>query len=106
MLRESIIVKYAGVTSAVRTEDILYIESSNKKVIIHTRSNQVECYGKLSMFEDTSEFFRCHRCYIVNMKYVVRYSAAAIELSSGQRIFMSRRRYTEFDKAYMRFLAK
>ncbi len=105
MPRESIIVKYAGVTTNVKIADVLYIESSNKKVIIHTRTADVACYGKLAIFEDNNSLFRCHRCYIVNMRHVVRFSANTIDLINGQTALMSRRRYAEFAKAYERYLA-
>ncbi len=104
MARRSIIVKHAGVCYNVRIEDLLYIESSNKKVILHTRSRAIEYNGKMGMFEETTAFFRCHRCFIVNMKYVVSYSANAITLINGREILMSRRRYPVFVKAYMEFL--
>ena len=104
MARRSIIVKYAGVSYNVKIEDLLYVESSNKKVILHTRAKTIEYSGRMCMFEAIQPFFRCHRCYIVNMRHVVSYSANTIALINGREILMSRRRYPEFVEAYMEFL--
>lgn len=43
-------------------------------------------------------FYRCHRGYIVNMGY---YGKDSISLTNGETIYLSRRKYKEFVKAYM-----
>ncbi len=105
MARRSIIVKQAGVSYNIRIEDLLYVESSNKKVILHTRASTIEYSGRMGMFEAIQPFFRCHRCYIVNMKHVASYSANTIALINGGEILMSRRRYPEFVHSYAEYLS-
>ncbi len=105
MKRECIIVKHQGVSYTVMLDDILYIESSNKKVILHTRSHALAYCGQMGAFENIRPYFRCHRCYIVNMRHVASYSSKAIALVNGREILMSRRRYSAFERAYLEFLA-
>ncbi len=104
MARRSIIIKHQGVSYNVRIEDLLYVESSNKKVILHTRARAIEYSGRMGMFEALQPFFRCHRCYVVNMRHVVSYSANTIALINGREILMSRRRYPEFVHSYAEYL--
>jgi DNA-binding LytR/AlgR family response regulator len=104
--QEYVVVKLAGVTSAIPLSDILFVESRNKKIEIRTRGETVEYYGKIGEFEKKPHFFRCHRCYIVNMEHIARYSSNAITLSNGQEISLSRKMYPEFVKAYLEFVMK
>lgn len=63
--RKSVIIPY---------QDIIYLESDNKVVYIHTvRQGQVKVYGKLDSFEEQIKdegYLRCHQSYLVNMGYV------------------------------------
>lgn len=46
-----ILIKNSGVQQKLYIKDIYYIESANKKVIIHTSDGTFECYGKMDEFE-------------------------------------------------------
>lgn len=54
--------------------EILYMESDNKVVYIHTtRQGDVKVYGKLDSLEEQindNNFLRCHKSYLVNLGYV------------------------------------
>ena len=64
--RKSVIIPY---------KDIIYMESDNKVVYIHTTSQgDVKVYGKLDSFESQMKderYLRCHQSYLVNMGFVV-----------------------------------
>lgn len=55
-------------------KDIIYLESDNKVVYIHTTNQgDVKVYGKLDDFEGQIQdegFLRCHQSYLVNMGFV------------------------------------
>jgi len=89
----------------VLLNDILYIESDNKKVIVNTIEGTIDYYGKMQDLETSlgNSFFRCHRCYIVNMEHITRYNAATIWLKNGSTIFLAQKKYNEFVKAYLNF---
>lgn len=54
----------------IRLSDILFIETAGTahKVRIHEENRQLEFYGNLKDIQDklTSNFYRCHKSYIVN----------------------------------------
>ncbi len=56
------------------TREILYMESRSRKIYIHTIDRQqYTCYGRISALEQilrTSGFFRVHKSYLVNLRYI------------------------------------
>lgn len=88
--------------------DILYIESKAKKVEIHTARGKktIEIYASMDVLESQlgEEFYRCHRAYIVNMAYITEYDSESITLTNGDRIYLAKKKYGEFVKAYMWYL--
>ena len=83
--------------------DILYIESRAKKVEIHTVRQTVEIYGAMDELEGQlgDGFYRCHRAYIVNMDCITEYDSESITLTNGDRVYLTKKKYGEFVKAYM-----
>lgn len=49
-------------------------------------------------------FFRTHRCYFVNMKYIIEIEKNVITLTNGERVEISRRNVSNFNKCYMNYL--
>lgn len=101
MVQERIVVKHRDISYAVKIKDIFFVESNDKRVIIYTETGSLECAGQISDYEGLSGFFRCHRCYMVNMEHVVSYSANSVTLANNQMIHMSRRRRAAFAAAYL-----
>lgn len=83
--------------------EILYIESRAKKVEIHTERQNIEIYAAMDELEGQlgEEFYRCHRAYIVNMDRITEYDSESITLTSGDRVYLTKKKYGEFVKAYM-----
>ncbi len=51
-----------------------------------------------------STFYRCHRCYIVNMEKISAYSADNIQVTNGDNMLLARKKYFDFIKTYMRYV--
>lgn len=100
-----ILVKNSGVQQKVYIKDIYYIESANKKVIIHTREGILESYGKMEELERMigTSFYRCHRCYLVNMEMIVSYNADTIGVVNGDKLILAQKKYHDFIKHYMKY---
>ena len=47
-------------------------------------------------------FFRPHRAYLVNFKYVEKYDATTIYLEKGT-VLMAKQNYPDFVKKYMKY---
>ena len=84
--------------------DIIYIESEAKNLIIHKTNDTVRVAGFLEDAEKTFPkdiFARCHKSYIVNLKYVTEYSKMKVSLIDGTKISVSRSRKDDFEARYL-----
>ncbi|MDE7206835.1 MAG: LytTR family DNA-binding domain-containing protein [Lachnospiraceae bacterium] len=102
-----IAVKSGGVHTSVKVSDIVYAEVFNRKVVIHTTTEHIEYYGKLKSLEHElgGDFYRPHRSYLVNLKYVTKYDSSVIFLQTGQ-VMMAKQNYAGFVKAYMAYMKR
>ena len=100
-----ILVKSSRTQQKVYLKDIYYIESANKKVIIHTTTGTLESYGKMEELEQMtgSSFYRCHRCYLVNMEKIASYTADSIQITNGEKLILAQKKYVEFVRQYMKY---
>lgn len=82
-----------GVERVVRPQEILYLESDLRLVRVHLRDDVVEAYGKLSDLARMlpNRFVRCHQSFLVNLDYVAGLDAAALRLTDGSELPVSRR---------------
>ena len=99
-----VMINNGGVHTKVMIEDIVYAEVFNRKVVIHKLNDEIEYYGKMSDLEAVAgdSFFRPHRAYLVNFKYVEKYDATTIYLEKGTAL-MARQNYPDFVKKYMKY---
>ncbi len=101
----AIVVKRGGVSTRVLLEDIIYAEVFNRKVMLHTTGGDIEYYGKLTELSEQAgeNFYRTHRAYLVNLKYVEKYNATTIWLEKGS-VLVSKKHYAGFVRQYMQYI--
>ena len=89
----------------VKLSLLMYAEVYDRKTILHMKNENIEYYGQLSALEGLvgRDFYRVHRSYLVNMKYVERYTKVSVTLTGGDNIPIARREYDGFLKAYMKY---
>lgn len=101
-----IAVKSGGVSTKLALSEIMYAEVYDRILILHTISGKVEYRGKLSGFEKCTDetFFRTHRSYLINLRYLESYTSSQVKMDSGDTVILAKQRYSELVRAYMRFL--
>ena len=89
----------------INLSQLLYAEVYDRKTILHMKKENIEYYGQLSALEELvgKDFYRIHRSYLVNMKYVERYDRTSVTTLGGDNIPIARREYDSFLKAYMEY---
>ena len=99
-----VIVSNRGMHTKVKIDEIIYAEVFNRKVVIHKIDEEIEYYGKMSELEALvgESFFRSHRAYLINFKYVEKYDAKTIYMEKG-KVLMAKKNYPEFVKKYMKY---
>ena len=102
-----VLINNSGVHTKVILDEIVYAEVFNRKVVIHKLDGEIEYYGKMSDRESLAgdSFFRPHRAYLINFKYVEKYDATTIYLERGT-VLMAKQNYPEFVKKYMKYIQK
>lgn len=95
-----------GKTQVIFIRDILYCEVFNHQVRIHTVHGTYDYFGTLDMLETKLDerFFRCHRSFVVNMSCVAGQEKGVAILTNGEKIFISRRKQTDFIQRLLNFL--
>lgn len=108
------LVKRSDLRLCVKTSDgvhnigassIQYIEVLNHSLLYHTDKGEIEAYGKLDELENRlvgAGFFRCNRCYLVNMKHVSAIKNDTV-IIGGKSLKISRPRKKEFLIAFANF---
>ncbi len=90
----------------VSLADILYIESENVYVIIHTAHGNYRmrmALGKFSQQLDET-FFKVHRSFIVGLKYIKKITRTEITMTSGDVVPVSRGLYDDVHAALIKYL--
>ena len=106
MDNQSLTLMKSGKTQVIFIRDILYCEVFNHQVRIHTVHGTYDYFGTLDMLETKLDerFFRCHRSFVVNMSCVAGQEKGVAILTNGERIFISRRKQTDFIQRLLNFL--
>lgn len=99
-----IIVNNNGMHIKVRLDEIIYAEVFNRKVVIHKMNEKIEYYGKMSDLAALvgEGFYRTHRAYLVNFRYVEKYDATTVYMEKGTAL-MAKKNYPDFVKKYMKY---
>ncbi len=87
--------------------EIMYIESSEKHSIVRHINGSYDTAVPIAELQariGSYAFFRTHRRFIVNMKYIMEVDKNIIRLTNDERIEISRRNLAAFNKCYMNFL--
>ena len=101
-----LLIKTAGKYRRIPVEDILYVENNGRKVVLHTRTEQLEYYERMNHLEEVlgEGFFRCHRGYLVALAAVIGYDNTSITVAGGEKIYLSKQKYAEFAKRCSQFM--
>lgn len=86
----------------IELNNIIYVESINQKLVVHTKSRNIEFFGYLKdiineLNKNGEHFYRCHRSYIININHIkeVNYKDSYIIMSSDEKCYMSRQQKSE-----------
>ena len=107
-LARTLTLQSAGTSRTVPLDSIYYIESSNHKVVLRLKDGEFSCYAKIRDLEAElgDQFCRVHKGYLVNLAYVEGYSKTELTLTNGEKLLISKYKYQDFVKAYLRFVKR
>lgn len=88
-------------------EEIVYCESIDRKIYLHLVSGEVvDYYDRIEHLETKLDdsFFRCHRSYLINLKYLKSYKNGLAYLEGGKEIPVSRLRSRAFSDVILQYM--
>ncbi len=97
--QEFIIVSRERQKKKLFLDDIYYFEIQGRIVDAHGPEGIFTYYEQIGELENKLRdkgFFRCHKSYLINLKYVDGYNRQEVILENGERIVIAKRRYEEF----------
>ena len=104
--KKTLLIHYPGANKAIPLDHIYYMESQKHKIVLYTKDGKLEYYAKIGELEEELQehFCRIHKGYLVNLSYVDEYSRTEIILTNGDKLPLSKYKYEDFVKAYLRFM--
>lgn len=90
----------------IAAESILFVESDRSRVKLYfTNGKNKEILARLDDVEQQLErgFVRCHKSFIVNLKYIAKYSSTEFTLMNGETVRISRSRQNAALEKYLLF---
>ena len=99
--------KIGSTVIEIPQSEIIYMESFDRILIIHTREQEIETYQRLStVYEmlDKNLFIRPQRSYIVNLEYVLEIKNKSFIMTDGKEITIPRRAFDNVCAQYHQYL--
>ncbi|MGL5295815.1 MAG: LytR/AlgR family response regulator transcription factor [Culicoidibacterales bacterium] len=102
-----ITIQNKSIIEKIDINDIVYIESNRRKIIVKTKGGMYETYEKLdTIFAKLSRFgfVRTHRSYIVNLAYIQKITPKEITTIFGDSVIVSRSNADSVKMKFMEYL--
>lgn len=96
--------------SVRRSEEIICVESANRKTIVHTTDGDLITSNNMEYWRETLSlpcFYSTHRSYIINMRFVNRIDRDTVMLKNADQqmtAFLSTRKFTHFKNTYLMYM--
>lgn len=89
----------------IKADDIIYAEVLQHTISLYLVNGKEEFQMRISDMEKLlgNGFFKCHRSYIVSMRYVRRVTKAAMVLETGGEIPLSRNLYDAANQEFIKY---
>ena len=107
--QEFIIVSRERQKKKLFLDDIYYFEIQGRVVYVHGPEGIFTYYEQIGELENKLRdkgFFRCHKSYLINLKYIDGYNRQEALLENGEKIVIAKRRYDEFVQEMLKVMRK
>ena len=98
---------FVGGEREIEPENIIYVQTDRRLNVFHVSEDKKEVqyrlYKKLDEIEESLlpyGFIRCHRSYLINLRYVTKVSNYLLTLKTGETFTIPRARYKWVKEQY------
>ncbi|SHO49122.1 LytR/AlgR family response regulator transcription factor [Anaerocolumna xylanovorans] len=106
---EKLVIKNKDGIFTIQISDIIFIETINKNILIHTTKEKIYCYKKMYDFENilvNQRFYRCHNSYLLNLDYIDKLTDSSAILTTGHIVSVSKYKRKQLIKKIAEFLGE
>ncbi len=99
-------VKGRADTQRILIKDMVYAETSQRHILIHTKNRIIDCYNTMEKLEESLSghgFFRCHHAYLVSMDEITQVIGHDAVLKNGFIIPISKNKKKQFKQVLTDF---
>lgn len=104
---KSLLIQRGAESMIIPFDDIVFCEIIDRKIYLHLQSSKViDYYEKIEALEAKldNRFFKCHRSYLINLKYLRGYKSKSAYMSDNTVIPVSRLRSREFSEIVLQYM--
>ena len=97
-----------GEAVRIPLDSVVSVEAFSHCVVVTTTKEQYRLSETISKMEKLlgDGFIRCHRSYLVSIKYMKRITKTDVVLDSDAKVPLARRKYDVVNKAFIRYYAQ
>ncbi len=103
----SLLIQKRNESRIISLKDIVFCEIIDRKIYLHlTSSEVVDYYDRIENLETKLDgnFFRCHRSYLIHLRYLKSYKNGIAYMEGGKKIPVSRLRSREFSGVILQYM--
>ena len=92
-------------TVHLKLQDILFIETEKRNVVIHTKEQSFISNRKIDELEEELKewgFFRSHKSYLVNLANIIKFDRFYVYFRNRKKAMVSTRKYVELKESYLK----
>lgn len=104
---ENLLIQKGYESRIISIEDIVFCEIIDRKIYLHLASSEViDYYDRIENLEKKLDhsFFRCHRSFLIHLKYLKGYKNGTAYMENGREIPVSRLRSKEFSNVILHYM--
>lgn len=107
--QEFLIVSRERQQKKIFLDNVRYFEIQGRVVTVHETDGVSTYYEQIGALEKSLQgkgFFRCHKSFLVNLRYVAAYNRQEAILDNGEKLVVARRRYEAFCEELLAYMRK
>jgi len=100
-----LLVETAEGTARIGESEIIYIEAFAHSIVIQTQTAAIDTKTGIGMIEKKlgGELIRCHRSYIVGLRYIRLITKTDVVLDTRKKLPLSRNMYKDVNRAFIEY---
>lgn len=104
---KNLLIRIGYESRLIPIDDIVFCEVIDRKIYLHLLSSEViDYYEKIENLEKrlNNSFYKCHRSFLINLKYVKSYKNGMVVMKDGKEIPVSRLRVKDFSNVILQYM--